>query len=274
MSFFKTLFGGGEETPEEKRHAEEARRFDILKYDGVRAARTGRLDYAVKCYTEALNIHEDLEVRDYLAQTLIHTGALDDALAQLQVLAEAEPDNVAIHLQIASVAYMKEDYEAMAAECETVLAIDKDNARAHYLYGQAYAGNGNMVGAIAMLTKAIALNPDMGDAYLLRGRTLLAMGDADGADDDAGWLLQHAPDSEEALLLKARVERERGNADEAIEIYNKVIDVNPFCADAFRERGAIKYDKGDTARAKEDMQTALEIEPDKVAGISGEYSTE
>lgn len=274
MSFLKALFGGSEETPEEKQQAEETRKFDMFKYDGVRAAKIGQFDYAVKCYTEALNIHEDLEVRDYLAQALIRTGALDEALVQLQVLAKAEPDNVAIHLQTAQVAYMKEDYEAMAAACERALQTDKDNARAHYLYGQAHAGNGNMVGAIAMLTKAIALNPGMGDAYLLRGRTLLAMGDTAGAGDDADLLLKSAPDSEDALLLKARVERAKGNADAAIDIYNKVVDVNPFCADAFRERGAIKYENGDMTGAKEDMQTALEIEPDKVSDINGEYSAE
>lgn len=274
MSFFKALFGGCDENPEEKKKAAEARNFDIFKYDGVKAARIGQLDYAVKCYREALKIHDDLEVRDYLAQALIRTGALDEAREQLAILAEAEPDNAAIQIQTAHVAYMQEDYGSMKEACERALQLDKDNARVHYLYGQAHAGSGNMVGAIAMLTKAIALNPDMGDAYLLRGQTLLKMGDANGADLDALQLLKIAPGNEDVLLLKARVERAKGNADKAIAIYNMVTEVNPFCADAFRERGAIKYEKGDMKGAQADMQTVLELEPDKVAGINGEYSAE
>ena len=37
MNFFKALFGGSEETPEQKQQADEARRFDMFKYDGVKA---------------------------------------------------------------------------------------------------------------------------------------------------------------------------------------------------------------------------------------------
>ena len=37
MNFFKALFGGKDENPEEKRQAEEAKNFEILKYDGVKA---------------------------------------------------------------------------------------------------------------------------------------------------------------------------------------------------------------------------------------------
>ena len=54
MNILKALFGGSEETPEEKQKADEIRRFDMFKYDGVRAAKMGQTDYAVKCYREAL----------------------------------------------------------------------------------------------------------------------------------------------------------------------------------------------------------------------------
>ena len=48
----------------------------------------------------------------------------------------------------------------------------------------------------------------------------------------------------------------------------------PFSTDAFKERGQVKYEKGDMNGAKEDMQKVLEIDPDKVAAITGEYSAE
>ena len=64
MNIFKALFGGEEETPEEKQKADKAKRFDMFKYDGVKAARMGQHDYAVKCYNEALAIHDDLETHD------------------------------------------------------------------------------------------------------------------------------------------------------------------------------------------------------------------
>ncbi len=274
MNIFKALFGGDEETPEERQKADEARRFDMFKYDGVKAAKMGQAEYAVRCYREALAIHDDLEVRDYLAQVLIRTGELDGAMEQLRMLAAAEPDNVAIAVQEAQVAHMMEDYAAMSAACERAMKADRDNARVHYLYARAHIGQGNSVVAVAMLTRAIALDESMGDALLLRGQTLLGMGDVKGAGEDVERLVALAPDNEDVLLLKARVERAAGNAGEALKTYGRVIEVNPFCADAFRERGAIKYEQGDMNGAKEDMQTALELNPEQVNDISGDYSAE
>ena len=86
--------------------------------------------------------------------------------------------------------------------------------------------------------------------------------------------MTEARESEDVLLFAARVERAKGNDATALDIYNKVIEVNPFCVDAFRERGAIKYDKGDMNGAKDDMQTVLELAPEQVADINGDYSAD
>lgn len=274
MNIFKSLFGGKQETSEEKKKEDEAKNFDMFKYDGVKAARTGQQEYAIKCFKAALAIKEDLEVRDYLAQALVRNGELLPAYEQLQKLAEAEPENQTIFVQMANVAYMMEDYVAMSQACEKALLIDNSNAHVHYLYAKACLGQEDMINAIAMLTKAIVLKPDFADAYLLRGQTLLRMGDRKGAREDMEHLLADYPEQEDVLMLKARIEQVEGKADEAIATYTKVIDVNPFSTDAFKERGQVKYDKGDMIGAKEDMQKLLEIDPDKVADISGEYSAE
>lgn len=274
MNIFKALFGGKTETTEEKQQNEEKKNFDIFKFDGVKAAKMGKYDYAVKCYKEALRIKEDLEVRDYLAQALMRNGELLPAYEQLQKLAEAEPDNLAIFEQMAGVAYMMEDYQAMSHACEKALLLDGNNAHVHYQYAQACIGQDDMINAIAMLTKAILLKPDYAEAYLLRGQTLLKMGDVNGADEDAVHLLEEHADNEDVLMLKARVEKARGHADDSISYYGKVIDVNPFCIEAFKERGAVKYEKGDMTGAQEDMQKVLELNPEQVSDINGEYSAE
>ena len=49
MGLFSSLFGGNKKTEEEKN-------FDILKYDGIRAMRIGKLAYALKCFEEATAI--------------------------------------------------------------------------------------------------------------------------------------------------------------------------------------------------------------------------
>lgn len=274
MNIFKALFGGEEETPEEKQKADEAKRFDMFKYDGVKAARMGQHDYAVKCYNEALAIQDDLETHDYIAQSLIHTDRLDEAMGHLIVLNKAQPDNKEILIRMADIAYLTEDYNKMSDLCARILEMDNECPHGNYLYARAHAGLGNLVGAVATVSRAIALDAGFGAAYLLRGQLLLKMGDPAGAAKDADKLIETYGENEDAMLLKARAEAASGHADTAINIYNKVTELNPFCTEAFRERGAVRYDMGDMKGAQADMQRVLELNPDQASGITGEYSAE
>lgn len=274
MGFLKTLFGGAQaDAAEEKKSAEE-RNFDLLKYDGVKALRLGQAEYAIKCFREALKIHNDLEVRDYLSRALVGQGLMDEAMEELHTIMEAEPDNMAVVLQAAHVAYLKEDYDAMTALCEQAIALDADNAMAHFTYGRAELAKGNMVQAVARLTKAVALEEKLGDARLLRAQALMQMGDYQGATEDVEWLLEYTEENEDVTLLHARLERAKGNNEKAVEIYGKVTDLNPFQIEAYRERGQILFEMGDKHGAEEDMQKVLELNPQEMADVNGEYSAE
>ena len=259
MNIFKALFGGKEEKPEDKKRADEERDFDVLKYDGVRALRSGQHDYAIRCFTHALQMKDDLEIRDYLSQACIRADMLPEAFEQLLKIAEAQPDNIQVLIRMANVAYMMEDYTAMADACEKAIVLDAANAEATYLYAKACLGHGDTTNAVAMLTKAVGLKPDYAEAYLLRGETLLKTRETAEADEDADRLLKDYPESEDVLMLKARVERAKGNADEAILYYNKVIDANPFNAEAYRERGEVRTDTGDTDGGQDDLRHAAEL---------------
>jgi len=274
MGFFKSLFGGASESPEDKKKEEESKNFDVLKYDGVRALNQGQAAYAVRCFQHALELRDDLETRDYLSLAYVRTGDLLLAYEQLQKLAEAQPDNQQILLRMAEVAYMMEDYGALSSACEKALLIDGENPMVHYLYARGCAGQGDDVNAIAMLTKALTLKDDYAEAYLMRGETLLRMGDVAGADDDVKWLVEHLAENEDVLLLKARVEEAKGNRDEAVLIYNKVIELNPFNVAAFRGRGAVKLAQGDKQGAEEDMRMVLELNPHEADGVNGQYTAE
>jgi len=273
MGFWNSLFGGESNPEEEKRNAEQ-RNFDLLKYDGVRAMRIGQFEYAAKCFEKALQTTDDPEVHDYLSRALIHMGRLDEALAELKLLAMSEPDNIQLKMQAASVAYMNEDYAEMKALCEQALAVDGNSAIAHFYYAKAELGEGNVVQSIAHLTQAIALDEKLVDPHLLRGQTLLQMGDVAGAASDVEWLVQHQVDSEEALMLRAQLEAANNHADEAIELYGKLIDMNPFHIEAYRERGRLRMEKGDKTGAAEDMEKVMELNPQELADVSGEYSAE
>lgn len=271
MGFLKSLFGGGDESPEEKKRRETEHDFDVLKTDGVRALRMGQGEYAVKCFERALTLKDDLETRDYLSQALIRCDRLGEAMEQLRVLHEAQPENVHILSLMARVAFMMEDYGTMSELCEQAMHLEKDNAELVYLYGRAALGQHDKVNAVAMFTKAILLDENLVDAYLKRGEVLLDMGDVEGAADDADWLMRMVEGVDDVFLLKARVLQSQNNDAAAIEVLTKAIEGNPFLTDAYRMRGTARLKLGDKEGAAADAQKVLELNPEEMAGLSGKF---
>ena len=265
MGFFKTLFGGQQENPEEQKQNEEARQFDVLKFDGVKALRLRQTDHAILCFDNALKLREDLEIHDYLSQAYIMNNDMESALEQLGIMIKAEPENIDIRLRAAHVHFMNEDYEAMTRTCEEALALDAENPATLFMMARAKHGQGKTDEAIEVLDKAIRANDDFAEARLMRAGLLAKAGRTDEAEADAQWLTDVAPESEDVLLLRARIATTKGDDEEAITYYNQVIEVNPFSQDAFVERAAVRKKLGDEDGYKEDMATAREMSPENDA---------
>lgn len=258
MNFFRALFGGGKSKTEEK--PKESKNFDVLKYDGVRALKQHQFDYAVQCFVHALQMKaDDLECRDYLSQAYIAVGDLSQAYEQLQYIADACPDNVAVLLRLADVAYMMENYTAMADVAEKALLVDGDNVQVYYYYAKACRGLGDLTNAVAMLTKALKLDEEFDTARLFRGEVLLEKGETDEANEDADILLARIEGNEDVCLLKARVLKAKGDAADAEKMYDKVLEANPFRIEAFAERAIVRREQGNEDGANEDEATAEEM---------------
>lgn len=263
MNIFKRLFGVAQEEKvptKEELQVENSKNFDILKYDGVRALKTQRYDYAIECFRHALDINEDLEIHDYMSQAYLALSDLPNAYQHLQKLAEAQTDNINIFIRMAHVAYMMEDYSIMGTACEKALLIDKESPDALHLYAKSCVGIGDVTNAVALLTKAVTVKPDYADAYLLRGEVLLKEERYDEADEDASWLLENYPGNEDVLMLKANIENSRSNDAVAMEYLDKVIDANPFRQEAYALRGELRRKAGDEAGAKEDIDYAAKLQ--------------
>ena len=258
MNIFKKLFGGQKTTEEVKQEKEKD--FDMVKYDGVRALRMHQFDLAAKSLEHALQLNaEDLECRDYLSQAYISMGDLQKAYEQLQILSEAQTDNVAVLLRMADVAYMMENYTAMSEVCDKALHLDTSNLQTYLYYAKACRGLGEPIRAVAVLSLAIKLREDYYAAHLLRGTILLENHLLDDAAQDADYLFTHLEPNEDVLLLKARVLKAQEKTKEAEQVYGMVIEVNPFSLDAYRERSEVRTILGDAAGAAEDEASIKEM---------------
>ena len=193
-NFFKSFFSGKSESPESEKQKAAQKNFEIFKYDGLRAQRMGRPDYAIKCFTEALAIEEDFETLGYLSQLYIQSAELDKAREILNRMVELEPELTSTYLTIANVCYMQEDYQAMADAAQKAIEIEEGNAMAHYLLGRAKQGMDDGIMSIAHLTKAIVLKDDFTEARLLRAEALIKMQQYKEATEDIDAILSQDPD--------------------------------------------------------------------------------
>ena len=301
MGIFSSLFGGNK-TPEENKE----KNFDILKYDGIRAMRIGKLVYALKCFEEATAIKEDLETMQHQANTYVRMNRMDDARQLMVRMTELAPDQPLVFQSLASLCYMQEDYPAMNEACQKALALNDQDPATYFLSAKAAVGLNNGIQAIAMLTKAIMLNEEFVEAYQMRAEILWTMRQAKDANEDIEKLLSMNPEDENALLLKAEIMAVSGAEEQALEVIDQVLALNPFCekayllkgsyflvkqafdkaiavydeaiemnanfAQAYHERGRVKLAMGDKKGSMEDMKRAIELAPENGANISGEYN--
>ena len=299
MGIFSSLFGGSKKTEEEKN-------FDILKYDGIRAMRIGKLTYALKCFEEATAIQEDLETMQHQANTYIRVNRMDDARQLMNRMTEIASDKPLVFQSLASLCYMQEDYKGMDEACRKALALNDQDPATYFLSAKAAVGLSNGIQAIAMLTKAIMLNEEFVEAYQMRAEILWTMRQAKDANEDIEKLLSMNPEDENALLLKGEILAVSGEEekalelinqvlalnpfsekayllkgsyflakqafDKAIEVYDEALEINPNFAQAYHERGRVKLAKGDKQGSMEDMKCAIELAPENGANINGEYN--
>lgn len=227
----------------------------------MRAWRMGRIDYAIKCFSQALTIEKDFETMGYLAQTYTQTGELADARKLYEEMHEIEPNHTITLINLANVCHLQEDYPAMKKAAEKAINIEQGNAMAHYLLGKAVNGEGNDIMSIAHLTKAITLKEDFIEARLMRAEALLNMKQFNEVMEDINAILSYEPNNEEAILLRGRKFMFEGNSNDAEQDYRYVISLNPFNEQAFLYLGELYIEQGKLKEAIETFDEAIELNP-------------
>ncbi len=257
-NFFKSLFGGSSENEKQKT---DQKNFEIFKYDGLRAQRMGRADYAVKCFNEALQLEEDFETMGYLSDLYIQINDMTAANEMLQRMIQLEPTLVRSYLLLAHVCFMQSNYAEMKEVAEKAVQIDSENPAAHFLLGKAEHELHNDIMTIAHLTKAIVLKDDYTEARLLRAEVLLNMMQLNDAAEDINAILEHEPDEEATLLLRGKLKEAQNKEEEAEADYRNIIELNPFNEQAFLYLGQLYIKQEKATEAIELLDEAIELNP-------------
>ena len=261
MGFFKTLFGGGVSDPVEEQKKQIQKEFEILKYDGIRAHRMHRMDYARKCFEEAIKLQDDFETYAQLVQLLFETGDFQAALGPLNHMAKAEPHIAETFISLATVHFMLGNYQEMADNAQ--LAIDKapDNVQAYYLKGKAMQGLAQEDEAVNLFTKAIDLQSDFAEALLLRGQIYVRQAKLTEALTDAEAVIASGKEVESGLLLRGSVKEVENQSEEAESDYRQVLELDPFNQQAYIYIGKLYMKNERYADAISIMDDAIEVCP-------------
>lgn len=261
-NFFTSLFSGSQDSTEDIKTKEDKKNFDILKYDGIRAQKMGQVNYAIKCFLEALKIEEDFETMNYLATAYTAANELDKAATVYDRMVEVEPDYLSTWINRANLAYMMERYDAVIEGATHVIESEDANANAYFLRGKAFQDKGDCINALADLTRVLALKEDYMEAYLSRAELLLSMGQGNDALQDVEKVLSFAPEEEVAYLLRGRIFESLGNNDSAQKDYQYVLELNPFNEDAYLRQGNLLITLQQYTEAVDFFTEAIELKPD------------
>ena len=261
MGFFKSLFKGNTEVSAEEQEKKAQKEFEILKYDGIRAYRMHRLDYAQKCFEEAIKLQDDYETYGHLAQLLVGRGDYQGALMPLLHMAKSEPTIATNFITLANVYFLLEDYHAMADNAQLAIHLEPDDPQAYFLKGKAAHALDIEGEAVSLLSKAIGLRPDYAEALLLRGQIYLCQSQLEDALQDADAVISSENEVESGLLLRGAVKEVQEKYDEAEADYRKVLEIDPFNQQAFTSLGKLYCQQQRYADAISLMDDAIEMSP-------------
>ena len=305
-NFFSSLFSSSKTTSNEETQAKnEAKNFDILKYDGIRALQCcGKQAYGIKCLREALNIREDVEAMAYLVSGYTMTQQLDKALETNDRLIEIDPTRVEHRLSRINLLFMLDRIPEVITDCTKNLAEHPDLFILYFLRAKAARMTGNAMNALADLTKTIQLQEDYAPAYAHRGELLFRMRQGKEAVADVSKAIELNPEEESYFMLRAHIHEQLGELAEARADYEQVTTLNPFheealvavgrlltqegkCQEAiqyfdeliemskaYSERGRAKNTLGDTKGAFADLKKAIELDPhgEEAQRFNGQHS--
>jgi Flp pilus assembly protein TadD len=164
---------------------------------------------------------------DNLGFILLQRGEVDQALDQIQMAAQLQPDDEAAQKNLGSALLQKGQVDEAMAHFQKALELRPDDSGAENNLGFALFRKGRTDEAIAHYRKALELQSDDTGARHNLGSALLRNGQVDEAIDEFQKVLAIQPDSAEAHNDLANALSENGREAEAIQHWEKSLASRP-----------------------------------------------
>jgi tetratricopeptide (TPR) repeat protein len=170
---------------------------------------------------------EHVDGRIMLAQLLLASNELDQALTDTREIMELAPGDARAHALMAAVQFRLGNHAGAHEEVDRALSIDPDNNEALLVRARVLIAEEQYEQALGLLDKSIPANPDNVSLYLMKIQTLEKIGDKKAIEGVFLSLVERFPDNpgfKNALAMHYIAERD---IDAAEKMFMQIIEANP-----------------------------------------------
>lgn len=196
------------------------------------ALANGRADEAERICRKVLERRpDDSNARLVLAQALLQSQQVVEAIEQVRRVIREQPKNVDAHL-ILSAALVQRGGVRVPAEAEQVARratqLQPRAARTHVQLAEVLAAQRDLKGARAQVDEAIRLEPRLAGAHLMRALILLSDKDPLGAIQSSDTALRYDRTLTQAEFIRANALTEVKRYDDALSALDAAMRGNPL----------------------------------------------
>ena len=196
------------------------------------------------------------------ADSLIHEGKLDEAIALLENVLQQEPPASGIEARLGKAYYKKRSYQQAIAHLKAALQENPEERETAQLLGLSYYTVGQLDQAIPLLERIQSRLPATEfDGWYVLGVCYLRTQQPDKARAAFGQMFSVPPDSAVGHLLFAQMMVRQRLEEKAIPELEKAVSLDPRLPMVHFLLGEIYLYKTNPQRALEEFRKELEINP-------------
>ena len=205
---------------------------------------------------------EAVTTRIRVAQSLLASGQVDAALAEVEAIDESQRD-MQVEYAIGRIYLSKGDRANARKHLTAALAAEPRNPEILGAMLQLDRREGQLESSAERINAAVAANPD--DAALQKLAGTLALAEGRGADAEAAFkrAIELDPDSADASRMLAEFYARTGRTQQAIETYEQALAVRPDQPQLHHLLGVLYEFGGQTDRAIEHYEEAIRYAPNQ-----------
>ncbi|HKJ52559.1 MAG TPA: tetratricopeptide repeat protein [Gammaproteobacteria bacterium] len=165
--------------------------------------------------------------RIMLAQMLLASNQIDQALTDATEILELAPDNPRAHALMAAIQFRLENHAGAQAEVDKALAVDPDNQDAILVRSRVLIADQKYAEAHSLLDSAIGKNPENVSLHLMKIQAYQEQGDKAAIEQSYLQLVRLFPDNKNFSYALAQLYARHEKLDEAEQVMSQIVRSNP-----------------------------------------------